>query len=227
MAGGELVELLAAALRRARTGANDVGIARRVRAAADESISNPSARETLSDWNSSTYRAPEWAHPTDWALARNADGGLERPANPLAAHGGEVDAPLTDYDRALMKQNDAHLTWAPGATDDIGRMIGPDGELVPPEQFLGRPLTPDHIWNDPAFQRRLDMTADLEGIKTPEERFHIAAERERQMLQQGPHKAATERWGVNDPVVRMALIGGGVGGGLSLREALRQRQWSA
>jgi len=228
----ELVEMLAQALRRARMGANDVGVGRRMSAAADESISNSSPAETLSDWwNDGTYRAPNWAHDTDWALARTkgADGGFERPANPLPIHGGQVETPLTDYDRAMMKQNEPRLTWAPGATEDIGRMVGADGELVPPEQFLGRPLTPDHIWNDPKFQRRLDMTSDLEGVRTPEERFHIAMQREQELSQRPPHRAAAARWGVEDPVARMALIGAGVGGGgLSLREVLRDRnQWSA
>lgn len=46
-----------------------------------------------------------------------------------------------------------------------------------PEQALGRPLTPDHIWNDPRFQYRYDRTADLEGMRTPAERFDIAGER--------------------------------------------------
>lgn len=231
MAGrGELVEMLAKALQRAQRSANDVGIGRRISAARNEAISNPSPAETLSDWwNDGTYRAPDWAHPDDWALAKSKapGGGFERPANPLPIHGGQIETPLTDYDRAFMAQNEPRLTWAPGATDDIGRMIGADGELAPPEQFLGRPLTPDHIWNDPQFQSRLDRTADLEGVRTPEERFHIGAEREHQLTQRGPHKAAAERWGVSDPVARMALLGAGLGGGgLSLREVLRN-QWSA
>ena len=57
-ATGELVELLAKALRRARMGANDVGVGRRISAAGDEVLSNPSPAETLSDWwNDGTYRA--------------------------------------------------------------------------------------------------------------------------------------------------------------------------
>ena len=106
-ATGELVELLAKALRRARMSANDVGATSRVRGALDPSISNPSPKETLSDWwNDGTYRAPDWAHPDDWALARtkSADGGFERPANPLPIHGGEIETPLTDYERAMMRQ---------------------------------------------------------------------------------------------------------------------------
>lgn len=57
----------------------------------------------------------------------------------------------------------------------FGRMAS--DEMPTPEQALGRPLTPDHIWNDPRFTHRLSITSDLEGIKTPEERFHIAGER--------------------------------------------------
>jgi hypothetical protein len=152
-ATGELVELLAKALRRARMSANDVGATSRVRGALDPSISNPSPKETLSDWwNDGTYRAPDWAHPDDWALARtkSADGGFERPANPLPIHGGQIETPLTDYERAMMRQE-----------------MGGSTEL------------------------------------------------------------ARSRWGVDDPVARMALLGAGLGGGgLSLREVLRD-QWSA
>lgn len=70
------------------------------------------------------------------------------------------------------------LELNPGVADEIGGMFKPNGEMVSPEEFLGRPLTPDHIWNDPRFQRRLEMTRDLEGKRTLEERFHIAARRE-------------------------------------------------
>ena len=152
-ATGELVELLAKALRRARMGANDVGVGRRISAAGDEALSNPSPAETLSDWwNDGTYRAPDWAHPDDWALARtkSADGGFERPANPLPIHGGEIETPLTDYERAMIRQ-------------EMGGSTG----------------------------------------------------------------LARSRWGVDDPIAKSLLIGGiGLGGGLTLREALRN-QWSA
>jgi hypothetical protein len=50
-------------------------------------------------------------------------------------------------------------------------------EMPTPEQALGRPLTPDHIWNDPRFNHRLAMTPDLEGVQAPVDRFRIAGER--------------------------------------------------
>ena len=60
---------------------------------------------------------------------------------------------------------------------DFLSMMGRDGPMPTPEEALGRPLTPDHIWNDPRFNHRLAMTSDLEGKAAPVDRFRIAGER--------------------------------------------------
>lgn len=172
----------------------------------------------------------------------------------------------------------------------IGDMFDDSGRLLPPEQALGRPLTPDHIWNDPRFQHRLAMTSDLEGAATPAERFQIAADRiaasprpsgandldawrgdrkamltdliRRQRSIEGsaggarvtnpvtmddiietgtdPNLARSYddfaqgylgHFGAGGSASHLPLLGtaiaAGLGGGMTLREALRQRQWRA
>ena len=132
--------------------------------------------------------------PHNWNLPAVEQAALDRlppltRAMALTAN-GEARA-LSAYERRLLRQHNPHeasramwgmneptLEMAPGASDDIARMFNSNGDLASPEEFLGRPLTPDYIWNDPRFQQRLELTSDLEGIRTPEQRFHIAARRE-------------------------------------------------
>lgn len=132
--------------------------------------------------------------PRNWNLPVEEQAALDR-LPPLTraralVENGESHS-LSPYERAIFRRSDPQgasralwgmqeptLEMAPGASDDIARMFNANGELASPEQFLGRPLTPDHIWNDPKFWKRMDATADLEGKRTLEERFHIAARRE-------------------------------------------------
>lgn len=81
------------------------------------------------------------------------------------------EAPVNPLDRTNLR----NMGFDEATANDLARLSGPD--IPTPEEFLGRPLTPDHIWNDPRFQHRLAMTSDLEGVRTPEERFNIAGER--------------------------------------------------
>jgi len=167
-ATGELVELLAKALRRARMGANDRGVMGRLRGAGETFVDEPSpgfARtdiypERLNDVSSSNpvRRDPSWARENDhlranWNLTPEAQENfasqspLER-ARFFSEHGAPEE--LTPYELATLRSHD-------------------------------------------------------------------------------PKEVARMMWGVDDPVARMALIGAGIGGGgLSLREVLRDRnQWSA
>jgi len=99
----------------------------------------------------------------------------------------------------------------------LGGMFDDSGKLVPPEQFLGRPLTPDHIWNDPRFKHRLAMTSDLEGKTAPVDRFRIAGERVEANM---PHNEINDldRWRgdrgemLDDLIRRERTIDGSYGG---------------
>ncbi len=148
---------------------------------------------------------------------------------------------------------------------DVDRLSTLGREDIPtPEKFLGRPLTPDHIWNDPRFSERYALTYPLEGVYSPAQRFEIAGERigeelgerlgrERELTRMSPnhdmesiigmgrHSSPREFAEILDadlgayavggtqektPLLGIALAGG-MGGGLTLREALRNRQRNA
>lgn len=93
------------------------------------------------------------------------------PLAPAALPRTEPPSPydMTDLGRAVNRG----LTESD--QDFLGMMARED--IPTPEEALGRPLTPDHIWNDPRFRHRQAMTPDLEGVQTPEERFNTAGER--------------------------------------------------
>lgn len=84
--------------------------------------------------------------------------------------GGEVPMDMAELGRAVSGGLDE-------SSADFLAMMGRDGPMPTPEEALGRPLTPDHIWNDPRFKHRLAMTSDLEGKTAPVDRFRIAGER--------------------------------------------------
>lgn len=147
------------------------------------------------------------------------------------------------------------------ADADFFAMMGRDGPAPTPEEALGRPLTPDHIWNDPRFQHRLALTYPMEGVVRPATRFEAAGERiaddlaERTARQReiGPSHDMESLIGMarnmrpgefssaldadlgdyavgglqqNAPLLGAALTAG-AGGGLTLREILRNRQRTA
>lgn len=92
------------ATRGRRLGVNDRGLSRRARAEFDPALASPPVDGGLDDLVRGDFgvrRAPDWA-PDEWALARNADGELLPPANPLT---GEPET-LTGYDRALLRQRE-------------------------------------------------------------------------------------------------------------------------
>lgn len=113
-----------------RLGANDRGLSRRARAEFDPALANPPLDGGLDDLIRGDFgvrRAPDWA-PDEWALARNADGELLPPANPLT---GEPET-LTGYDRALLRQREMQPQSINSA---------PDGNI--PQRRLGQPDAPD------------------------------------------------------------------------------------
>lgn len=101
--------------------------------------------------------------------------------------------------------------------DEIGAMFDDAGNMVSPEEYLGRPLTPDHIWNDPRFNHRLAMTSDLEGVQPPVDRFRIAGERVEAGLPRG-NANDLDAWRVDraammpDLLRRQRTIDGSYGG---------------
>lgn len=72
----------------------------------------------------------------------------------------------------------------PADANDIGKLLG--AEMPTPEEYLGRPLTPDHIFNDPRFNHRMALTHDLDRVTgsvppeqrlAPVDRFDVAGRR--------------------------------------------------
>jgi len=90
----------------------------------------------------------------------------------MAARGGAGKALEEDWLSQLRRMNlDGNDAEA------LGGMFDDSGNMVSPEQFLGRPLTPDHIWNDPRFKHRLALTYPMEGVVSPATRFEAGGER--------------------------------------------------
>ena len=174
-ATGELVELLAKALRAAQRGANDRGIVSRARSGGGVLSRHnqyaPDIQERMD------YPERLWLQRNEIGASRNQGYGFSRETN-----------------------------W----------------NLDPEEQMTFDALSAGEI-------ESIVNQAKSRGVPD-EEIMSIFSPYQQAML--GRHKgpaldAARTRWGVDDPVARMALIGaGGVGGGLTLREALRN-QWSA
>lgn len=171
-ATGELVELLAKALRAAQRGANDRGIMSRARSGGGVLSRHNEFAPDIAERMHHPDRL--WLQPNEMGVSRDRGGwGIGSPANPTGH--------------------------------------------IPPE-----------------YQADLDALSPLERAQWYRENgmadeFAPSAYERTMMRKQNPQEAARSMWGVDDPVARMALIGAGVGGGgLSLREVLRDRnQWSA
>jgi GNAT superfamily N-acetyltransferase len=59
---------------------------------------------------------------------------------------------------------------------DFDNLFTDTGQLSTPQEFLNRPLTPDHIWNDPRFQHRMALTQHMDPAYSPTARFDMAGE---------------------------------------------------